>query len=96
MFNTNQFNNSIQINAVSGTLVKNYKESFVLRFHNKSPMADYLFDQEPFLKTYNNARIPVVVLQVMLAGDNYMIAEVMYKSDFDAMFEKPTETEVVE
>ena len=95
MFNTNQFNNSIKINAISGTLVKNYKESFIVRFHNNSSMADDLLDVNPSIKK-NNQWIPVVVLQVMIASDNHMIAEVMYKSDFDRMFDQPIETEVSE
>lgn len=105
MFNTtNQFNhnsikNSIKINAVSGTLVKNYKESFILRFHANSPMADALLDVEPHtnIKTdIGYKSVPVVILQVMLTGDDCMIAEVMYKSDFDAIFEQPAEIEVDE
>lgn len=92
MFNTNQFKNSIKINAVSGTLVKNYKKSFIVIFHRGSQMANDLLDVDPSIKK-NNLQIPVVVLQVMLAGDNYMMAEVMYKKDFDNMFEQHSEME---
>lgn len=98
-FNHNSINNSIKINAVSGTLVKNYKESFILRFHINSPMADALLDVEPHTTVRTDIGrkdVPVVVLQVMLTGDDCLIAEVMYKSDFDAMFEQLVETEVEE
>ena len=54
----------------------------------KSNMADYIFDEEkPSLKDqryYNSAE--VVVLQVMLCGDNEFLAELIYKKDYDEMF----------
>ena len=79
---------SIKINAVSGTIVKNYKESFILRFHMKSPIADKLLDVSPELKVQNHYTYkPVVVLQVMLCGEQELLAEVMWKSDFDELFE---------
>lgn len=91
MFNRYSVDNSqsIKINAVSGTIVKNYKESFILRFHMKSPLADKLLDVSPELKVPNTRSTykPVVVLQVMLCGEQELLAEVMWKSDFDELFE---------
>lgn len=80
---------SIKINAVSGTIVKNYKESFILRFHMKSPIGDKILDASPELKVPNTHSTykPVVVLQVMLCGEQELLAEVMWKSDFDELFE---------
>lgn len=81
-------NPTTKINAVSGTLVKTFRKSFFKRFHMKSNMADYIFDEEkPSLKDqryYNSAE--VVVLQVMLCGDNEFLAELIYKKDYDEMF----------
>lgn len=77
---------TVNINAVSGTIVKNYKDSFILRFHMKSAMAETLLDIKPRLQKYREYE-PVVVLQVMLCGDQEFLAEVMWKEDFDKMYE---------
>ena len=93
MFNSCNIDNSqsIKINAVSGTIVKNYKDSFILRFHMKSTMAEKILDKEPKLLRSDgyrdNRNYPVVVLQVMLCGNEELLAEVMWKEDFDKMFE---------
>lgn len=85
MFNQYDVNNSIKINAISGTIVKNYAKSFILRFHMKSQIADSLFSESPTLKIYGKER-SVVVLQVMLCGEQELLAEVMWESDFDELF----------
>ena len=45
MLNNYNVNNSqsINLNSVSGTIVKNYKESFIMRSHMKSQYAETLF-----------------------------------------------------
>lgn len=96
MFNSYNVSNpqTVSINAVSGTIVKNYKDSFILRFHMKSEMADLLLAKSPKLKMgdYRNAEYtPVVVLQVMLCGEQQFLAEVMWKEDFDKMYEQKVE-----
>lgn len=78
-------NNSIKINAVSGTLTKNYKDSFIVRFHMNSKMAEQILSYNPYIYKKGLEK-PVVVLQVMLCADNELIAEVMWKSDFDNVF----------
>lgn len=101
MFNSYNVSNpqTVNINAVSGTIVKNYKDSFILRFHMKSEIADILLDKNPQLvrRIVNHGEYPrnweekvkepVVVLQVMLCGEQELLAEVMWKEDFDKMFE---------
>ena len=86
MFNSFNIPQTVNINAVSGTIVKNYKDSFILRFHMKSTMADLLLDKNPKLQKYGEYE-PVVVLQVMLCGEQEFLAEVMWKEDFDNMYE---------
>ena len=91
MFNSYDMSNpqTVNINAVSGTIVKNYKDSFILRFHMKSAMAETVLDKNPRLRksdSYDNYK-PIVVLQVMLCGEQEFLAEVMWKEDFDKMFE---------
>ena len=104
--NSASFKNSIHINAVGGTLVKNYKDSFILRFHMNSNLADKLLTKEPTLckrtEEYKDYRgewktkkimESVVVLQVMLCGNDEFLAEIMWKDDFDKMFEPMAESE---
>jgi hypothetical protein len=94
MFNSYAVSNpqTVNINAVSGTIVKNYKDSFILRFTMRSDMASRIFDSNPTVKLNNGSYKSVVVLQVMLCGEQELIAEVMWKEDFDKMFE-PQESE---
>ena len=105
--NSASFHNSVKINAVSGTLVKNYKDSFFLRFGLMSELATELLSKEPKMvksrktKYFDNGHYmdsrteteicPVVVLQTMLCGDGYVLCEIMWKDDFDKMFEKEGE-----
>lgn len=102
MFNNtkNTQNTSIKINAVTGNILKNYKDSFFVHFHLKSKTADGLFDRQMLsLKEvkgyYDDYRYgtekPAVILQMMLCGDSEVIAEVMWKEDFDKMFEEVEE-----
>jgi hypothetical protein len=81
MFNSYSSNNSIKINAISGTIVKNYRKSFIEGFHMKSCVAGKLLCAHP---TLNDK--PVVVLQVMLCGNEELLAEIMWKDDFNEAF----------
>lgn len=93
MLNTYSVPQTIHINAVNGTIVKNYKCSFILRFHMRSEMAERLLSKEPWLM-HNREHKPAVVLQVMLCGEKELLAEVMWKDDFDKIFEPKAESEV--
>ncbi len=90
MFNTYRGGDTnIKVNAVSGTMVKNFAKSFFLRFQIGSGMEECLFNKEPKLQRgYCRDNFePVVVIQSMIIGDKTMLTEVMWKEDFDAMFE---------
>lgn len=78
---------NIKVNAVNGTIVKNFKESFFLRFEIGSSLENRLFSKNPKLAKHYSDEYPVVVIQSMIIGDKLMVAEVMWKEDFDAMFE---------
>ena len=91
MFNSYNNPQKVEINAVSGTLVKNYKDSVILKFHSNSKMAEKLFDLNPKVRVNSYTDLPVVVLQVMLSNNNELIAEVIRKEDFDRMYEMQTE-----
>lgn len=93
MFNSYSCNNpqTVNINAVGGTIVKNYKDSFILRFHMQSKTAESVLDKNPKLKNGNlrdSGYKQIVVLQVMLCGEQELLAEIMWKEDFDKMYEQ--------
>lgn len=81
MFNTTSNNTNLKINATSGTITKTYKDSFITRFHMHSNFASNVLDMKPTI--WGN---PVVVLQCMTIGDGELIAEIIFKEDFDALF----------
>lgn len=108
MFNTTDINvkannnQSLNINAVSGTIVKSYVKSFIIRFNAKSEIAKDILDKNPKMvkyterheseylsgRTYNEPVYkPIVVLQIMLCGNDEFLAEIMWKDDFDKMME---------
>lgn len=89
----NSYNQKIEINAVSGTLVKNFKDSFMINFHYNSPLAEQLLCKKPTLKKCDNVNEGVVVLQTMILPNNYLLCEVMWKDDFEKMFETEQETQ---
>lgn len=98
MFNSYNVSNpqTVNINAVSGTIVKNYKDSFILRFKMNSEMANTILDRNPRLRedAYRDSKFkPIVVLQVMLCGEKELLAEVMWKEDFDKIYESQEESE---
>lgn len=92
MFNSYSADNNtrINVNAVCGTLVKNYQKSFFVRFQLGSNFGERLLNVNPYIRQYDEDR-QVVVIQCMCAGGkdgNEMIAEVMWKKDFDSLFEQ--------
>jgi hypothetical protein len=95
MFNSySSSKTNININAVSGTIVKNHKDSFILDYHLDSTLGRRLMTANPTLERkieYYNSTQPVVILQSMVCGDLRVISEIMWKSDFDALFDKSEE-----
>ena len=78
MLNTTNHNKTdISINACSGGIYKTYQKSFFTRFHLKSPLSDKLLSREPKYDDLN-----VVVLQVIIVGDNELLAEIIREEDF--------------
>ena len=107
-YSRNNYNNpqTVDINAVGGTIIKNYRDSFMVRFNMKSKMGEALLCKDPTMVKRIERHIdnthcsweeeikePVVVLQVMLCGEQELLAEVMWKEDFDKMFEPQAESE---
>lgn len=69
--------NELNINAVSGTLIKSHPKSRIVRFHMKSGMADTAFSvKQPNINGKN-----VVILQVMLCGEKELLVEYIREAD---------------
>lgn len=77
-------NPTTKINAVSGTLVKTFRKSFFKRFHMKSDIANFIFNTHKPRLSYDGKEI--IVLQTMLCGEGEFLAEIMYKEDYDELF----------
>ena len=80
MFNTTSNHFNYNVNAVSGTLRKSHPKSKIIVRDVSS--STYVFDDsKPIL--YSNGNKEIVVLQVMLTGNNKCLVEFVYKTDFE-------------
>lgn len=84
----NNYENNMKINAVSGTLTKTFKDSYFVRFDKGSRMESHYFNDKKSFRTYDYGEIEIVVLQVMLCGDNTFLVEAIDKKDYDKLLEK--------
>lgn len=84
----NNYENNMKVNAVSGTLTKTFKDSYFVRFDKGSRMEDNYFDDRKSFRTDDYAEIEIVVLQVMLCGDDTFLVEAIDKKDYDKLFKK--------
>ena len=84
MFNSINNSFSYSINAVSGTLRKSHpKSKFCVRHIEDN---QYVFNTEmPRLTMYADE---IVILQVMLTGENKALVEYVLKTDFEQQYEK--------
>lgn len=100
--NSSKITNNIELNAITGTIVKNYKASFFKRFSLHDKVANQLFDDggayltkteskyfdDESWNSYNfETKIPVVILQMMMCGKDEVLCELIFKEDFDKLFE---------
>lgn len=94
----NVYNDTLKINACSGGIYKTFRESWFKRFHLNSRLMEKLSNFSkvrynarsddyiiPTDRDYENAK-PIVVLQMVICGDMEVIAEIIYKEDFDKYF----------
>lgn len=82
MFNsyTQHIGFNYNVNAVSGTLRKSHPKSKIcVRQVDKD---QYIFDEKKPSLTYNSQEI--VVLQIMLTGENKVLVEYVLKTDFES------------
>lgn len=92
MFNTNVDVNqksTTKVNAVTGHILKSHPLSFFQRFHLRSNMAENILGDKPTYKTKRGDSLSyashhdVVILQMLVCGDMEVIAEIMFKDDYD-------------
>jgi len=88
MFNSYESSVSNHVNAVSGNIVKTYKESWFERFHLRSNYAEKLFKRQP---SEDHITKPPVVIQMVLCGDMEVVAELMAYEDYQKIFEEEVE-----
>ena len=74
MFNNTTTN--IKINAVTGAILKNHPDSWFERFHLRSARANQLLQEG-----VGN----IVVLQMVVCGDMEVMAECVYRKNFESM-----------
>jgi hypothetical protein len=71
---------AVQVNAVTGGIVKNHKDSFFLKFHLGSQRAKTLLSPQPFRwidERYERNKQRVEVLQLVIVGDMEVVAEII-------------------
>lgn len=78
--------NNLNINAVSGAIVKNHRKSWFQRFHLESATAKRLLVEGGHKhNSFSDAvKKDVVVLQMVICGNMEVIAECIYKDDFES------------
>jgi hypothetical protein len=76
--NTTRVSVSNHVNAVSGNIIKTYKESYFKRFHLNSRLSDDFFKENS----------DVVVIQMMVCGDMEVIAEIMLKEKYNKLIDE--------
>lgn len=99
MFNTSNYHagnytNSIKINAVTGAILKNHPKSWFERFNLNSDRAKQLLTEggdvgkELVKGEYcnwkkENPERAIIVLQMVICGDMEVMAELVYKKDYE-------------
>lgn len=86
---------STHVNAVTGNITKTYLNSFFKRFHLASGYADNLLNPESHVydgnmeydKYEDGYYRAAVVVQMVVCGDMEVLAEIIWKTDYDKLFE---------
>ena len=80
MFDTNNFSYTYNVNAVSGTLRKSHpKSNFCVRAVDDNKLV--FSEDKPRLTTHSPE---IIILQIMLTGENRCLIEYVLKTDFEA------------
>lgn len=79
-FNIGDITSKVSLNTPStGIIQKSHPMSNFVRFHAKSPMSEYVLSDFPRL-TKNSTR-KLVVLQIMVFGNDELLVEYVYEED---------------
>lgn len=84
MLNSSSYsNNSLNISAVSGSLVKSHNKSYFVKMHIKSDLASGYFNMNPVhaMPNFPYDKIDIVVLQIMNTHEGYVFVEAIRKED---------------
>lgn len=88
-FKIGDITNQVSFNApCTGIIQKSHPRSNFIRFHAKSNMAEWVFSDYPRLEKEtwysNKGDTPkIVVLQIMVFGDNELLVEYVYEKDLN-------------
>lgn len=83
-FNIGDLTNTVSLNTpCTGIIQKSHPRSNFKRFHVKSPMAEWVFSDYPRLKESYSDSKEIVVLQIMVFGDNELLIEYVFKEDLE-------------
>lgn len=77
---------TLDFNAVSGTIFKSHPKSIFVWFQYGSETQKNLMGANPlynFDNQYLNSKEPTILLQMMLTGENRVIAEIIKETDFE-------------
>ena len=84
--------NSVNINAVTGAILKNHPKSWFERFHLRSERANELLKEggHKFWTYDERSRtyVGITVLQMVICGDMEVMAELVYTSDYSDTLSK--------
>ena len=86
MFNSFSNSFSYNINAVSGTLRKSHPKSRIIVSEIRSDLGIFSKDKPDIFLDFNR-QPEIVVLQVMLCGENTALVEFVEKKDFEMVGE---------
>ena len=95
-YHAGNYTNTTNINAVTGAILKNHPKSWFERFNLKSNRAEQLLTEggdngKEWVKSEyssgswsrTNPEKAIIVLQMVICGDMEVIAELVYKKDYE-------------
>jgi hypothetical protein len=90
MFNNyNAGDTNLKINACSGGIYKTYKESWLDYLRLESSAMETMFGHYKYESDENIYYRDVIILQIVLTSkEDYVIAELIKKEDFEKYFER--------
>ncbi len=89
LYSNYETNNTLKINACSGGIYKTYKESWFAHLPLDGSAMQTMFREYKYESYENKYYRNVIILQMILtSNEDYVIAELIKKEDFDKYFEE--------